>query len=179
MITYFDIHAGPARPFRRAVVTGHPVEDPDNGESWVPAARDGRDHTLVDAALIIDVVPRTPVEREPTPRASEADGLLGLVGAEIETVVGELVELDCEDPATQHVGRQLLASLLTAIGPVHRALLDQVDGADGPLAIALCHLDSAIEHLRDGDVANGRVALAIAHSAIDALLPTPTDEAAG
>lgn len=61
MITYVD-----AMPFGRAVVTGQPVEDPENGELWLPAARDGLVRTLVDLALVIDVCRvRLPIAHRP------------------------------------------------------------------------------------------------------------------
>lgn len=57
IVTYLDRRAGASAVFRRALTLGPELDDPQTGDTWIPALRIDNVVTLVDPTSVIDMQP--------------------------------------------------------------------------------------------------------------------------
>jgi hypothetical protein len=57
IVTYVDRRVGASAVFRRALVLGPELDDPQTGDTWIPALRADSLVTLVDPTSIVDMQP--------------------------------------------------------------------------------------------------------------------------
>ena len=160
IVTYLDTTEGEAGRFRRGVVAGPGVSDPDTDVIWVPIVRPDAELTLVDPVLIMD--PESTASPE-----SALDVLAGSLGS----LARQLHELDEDEPLALRVARNMLERFVREIKPVEDALGMLVDAdPTGGLSIVLTCIGSAAEELQDGHVNGGKMGILVANAAMAELI---------
>jgi hypothetical protein len=161
IVTYLDPQVRQAAPWQRGVACGTAICDPRTNEMWIPVLRPDRSSTLVDPALVAEVAPAP----QPVTRADRAP--VDVLREAVATAAAALSDLDDDTPRSWHSARTVLSDLLDTIAPIQEALSTQARSEpDGILEVVLGYLTNAAAHLDVGDIAGGREAVVVAHTAI-------------
>jgi hypothetical protein len=170
IITYLDDSDPENGQFRRAVVIGPTVADPETADEWLPVVRADCEVTLVDPALIVANA-RAGAENGP-----RQDAVYTLATA-LAALAGGMTEVDEQAPMAMLDTRDLLNRFVDAIAPIEYALYLLVEAdPHGVLATVLSWIGTAADEFEHGHVADGKAGIMLAHSAMAELVPHGPDE---
>ena len=175
IVVYLDVSDPDNAAFRRAIVAGVGVTDPETDTIWVPVARQDSELTLIDLASIVPALDAAP-EAEPL-GADQPPAALHVLAMALAALARAMTELDETAPMAVPTARDLLARFVDALAPVDDALRALV-AADprGGLATVLSCLSSAADEFGQGRVEYGRAGILLANRAMVELLPPGGDE---
>lgn len=153
VVTYVDREHADGQVFRRAVVLGPELDDPETHEGWLPVLGPDRTLGVIDANSVVDVAPA---------QAPAAGDVIDRTRRALDAAIrGVATTTDAGGTA------RLLVDFVVAIRPVQRTVEVLVDAEPtGALAAALCHLVNAANHMENGDATAGRAAIAAARLAL-------------
>lgn len=170
IITYLDTSDPDRGEFRRAVVTGAGVADPESDLVWLSAVRFDGVQTLVDPGLIIAAAPTS---AQPDPKVRP----VGIFADALGVLAFEMTEVDERAPMALRSARHLLARFSAAVAPIAQALFMVAEGdPDGGLATVLGCVTLAAQHFEHGDVGTGKAGILTANAAMaELVLPEPDE----
>jgi hypothetical protein len=174
VITYLDTADPEEGQFRRAVVVGVGVTDPETDVIWVPVVRPDCELTLIDPGLIVPSMTSisdlaSGQDRMPSP--------VDLLAGALSTLACELTDIDEQEPTALRAVRDLLTRFVDTIAPVDEALRALVIAAPrGGLAMVLSCIGSAAAEFELGRLALGKAAILRANLAMVELAAPDPDE---
>lgn len=162
IITYLDDTDPESSEFRRAVVTGSGIADPETGIVWVSIVRPDCELTMIDPGMIVT---------EPNEDA------IDILAVALNALATGMIEVDERAPVALRDTRELLTCFAHAIDPIGYSLSKLVETDPfGGLARVLGWIGSAMAEFERGHVAVGRSGILMANSAMTELAPPPEGE---